>query len=327
MAEVEGAGWLSGAVETLPVAVVAVDDRRLLVLANLRARELLGVSAGQPAPQYLHGVVDAAVSGRRAWETRGVPGVDGVEVVVEIRAARANGMTVCTIDDLTERARRDRADREFITNAAHQLRTPITAIATAVEVLQRGAKETPESRDRFLDHIERQSARLVRLVRAMLTLSRAERGDVGPLLGLVPLQPMLAGLLAEVPADSRVVLELECAASAAVVADEALLSEALSNLIGNALEHAGGDRVRIVVAEESEPDVVTIEVIDAGVGIAPSELDHVFERFRQGTAARAGAGLGLSIALAAVVAQGGELTLESTPGAGTTARIRLPATA
>jgi two-component system OmpR family sensor kinase len=219
--------------------------------------------------------------------------------------------------------RRERADREFITNAAHQLRTPITAIATAIEVLQSGAKNSPHDRDRFLGHIERQTERLVRLVRAMLTLSRAERGDVGPVLGLVPLQPLLRGLVAELPAKRGVAIALDCGATAAVVADEALLTEALANLIGNALDHTDTGAVQIAVREELDPPVVTIEIVDTGTGIAAAELERVFERFHRGTSGGSGAGLGLSIAKAAVVAQGGTLELESAQGRGTTARVRL----
>jgi signal transduction histidine kinase len=163
----------------------------------------------------------------------------------------------------------------------------------------------------------------VRLVRAMLTLSRAERGDVGPVLGLVPLQPVLRGLVMELQAKPGVAIELDCAATAAVVADEALLTEALANLLGNALDHTHAGAVQILVREEPEPPAVTIEIVDTGTGIAPAELDRVFERFRRGAGGGDGAGLGLSIAKAAIVAQGGTLELESTQGRGTTARVRL----
>jgi signal transduction histidine kinase len=324
MSTAQGGEWLAEALEALPVAVLVVDGEDVLSLANGRARDLLAVEAGDRAPDYLEEAVAGARDGRTIWETRDVPGTRGARVIGEIRAASVGETVVCTVEDLTERARRDRADHEFITNAAHQLRTPITAIATAIEVLQGGAKLAPEPRDRFLGHIERQTERLVRLVRAMLTLSRAERGDVGPLLGLVPLRPMLAGLIEELPPSRVVEVELECQATAAAVADEALLSEALANLITNAVEHAGVGTVRVVV-HSSDAATVRIEVVDAGPGIEPGELDRVFERFHRGANAKDGAGLGLPIAKAAIEAQGGTLVLESTPGRGTTASVTLPA--
>jgi signal transduction histidine kinase len=324
MTETRGADWLEAAVEALPVAVVVVESGGMVALANGRARALLEVGPGDLAPAYLRRLVDVVGSHDVMRETLVVSVADGATVVAEVRAAPIAGGTVCTIEDLTERAQRERADREFITNAAHQLRTPITAIATAIEVLQAGAKAMPEERDRFLGHIERQTERLVRLVRAMLALSRAERGDIGPTLGLVPLQPVLAGLVEELPEERAVAVEVECPPTAAVVADEALLSEALANLIGNALDHTDSGVLRIVVHQDGHPPVVTIEIADSGPGIAPAELQRVFERFHRGTAAGGGAGLGLPIAKAAIEAQGGTLELESTPGTGTTARVRLP---
>jgi two-component system sensor histidine kinase VicK len=322
MSEAGGADWLEAAVEALPVAVVVVEPGGMVSLANNRARDLLALHPGHRAPAYLLVLAEAAHGGELVWRLINVP-IHGETALAEVRAASIAGRTVCTIEDLTERLRRERADREFITNAAHQLRTPITAIATAIEVLQSGAKNTADDRDRFLGHIERQTERLVRLVRAMLTLSRAERGDVGPLLGLVPLQPVLLGLVAELPAKPGIAIELDCAATAAVVADEALLTEALANLLGNALDHTDAGAVQILVREELDPPAVTIEIVDTGTGIAPAELDRVFERFQRGTSGGDGAGLGLSIAKAAIVAQGGTLELDSTLGTGTTARVRL----
>ncbi len=80
------------------------------------------------------------------------------------------------LDDLTEQERRELAEREFVTNAAHELRTPLTTIIGAVEVLQAGAKDDADERDRFLAHIEREAARLARLARALLAArARARR--------------------------------------------------------------------------------------------------------------------------------------------------------
>src|SRR3954452_19502946 len=184
--------WLETAVEALPVAVVVVDEDGRLVLANARAAALLDVREGEPAPSFLRDVAGrAAVGGTMVEETFEMQNGGGESMAVEIRAVPVSGAVVCTVEDLTERSLRERADREFITNAAHQLRTPITAIATAIEVLQGGAKESPEPRDRFLGHIERQTERLVRLARAMLTLSRAERSDIRPPMGPVLLRPLL----------------------------------------------------------------------------------------------------------------------------------------
>ena len=98
--------------------------------------------------------------------------------------------SVLLVEDVTREYKRDRAYGEFVRNAAHQMRTPATAIANTIEILQGGAKEIPEQRDRFLAHIERESTRLVRLIKAMLVLARAQAGVQPPRLEFVPLRPL-----------------------------------------------------------------------------------------------------------------------------------------
>jgi signal transduction histidine kinase len=310
---------LETAVGALPLAVIVVDDHGEVTLANARAVELLAIQEGESAPAFLQNV---ALRAGPVHETIEVATPSGASVAIEIRATPVEEGVVYAIDDLNERARRERADREFITNAAHQLRTPITAIATAIEVLQNGAKESQESRDRFLGHIEQQTERLVRLARAMLTLSRAERGDIGPSLGVVPLRSIIDGLVEEIPGRRGISVEVDCDPAAAAVADDALLSEALANLLGNALDHTPEGAVRIAV-EDQRNGTIAIEVIDTGEGIDEAELPRVFERFHRGTSSGEGAGLGLPIARAAINAMGGRLELESERGRGTTVRVLL----
>src|SRR5262249_36389743 len=84
---------------------------------------------------------------------------------------------VLILEDMTSADRRDRVMREFVRNAAHQLRTPLTGIATAVEVLQSGAKNNPAERDRFLAHVEAHAQRLIRIARGLLILARAQSGQ------------------------------------------------------------------------------------------------------------------------------------------------------
>ena len=316
------AQWLETAVEALPVAVVVVDGEGAVVLANARASEMLGVHDGDPAPALLRAVAGrAATTEALVQEAFDVQTEAGTSITVEVRAVPVAGAAVCTLEDLSERSRRERADRDFITNAAHQLRTPITAIATAVEVLQAGAKDSPEPRDRFLGHIERQTERLVRLARAMLTLSRADRRDVKLTLGPVLLRPLLESLVEELPVRRDVKFVIDCPPDATAVADAPLLAEALSNVVGNALDHTNAGTVCVTVT--GEEGVTEIEIVDTGAGIEASELGRVFERFHSGAGDGRGAGLGLPIAKAAVEAFGGTIDIESSVGSGTTVRFRL----
>ena len=97
--------------------------------------------------------------------------ISGIPPAVDTDAA------ILVVTDETERERNEGLQREFATNAAHELRTPLAAIVTAIEMLQTGAKENVAERDEFLGLIERESARLTRLTRALLLVARSEWGD------------------------------------------------------------------------------------------------------------------------------------------------------
>src|SRR5262249_20324253 len=128
--------------------------------------------------------------------------------------------------DLTERVRLARAEREFVTNAAHELRTPLAALASAVEVLQSGAKEDRRQRDRFLAHVEQQSNRPQRLVQSLLLPARVQTDQEK-----AKREPISVRSLLEAVADfgpkGRVRVELACAPDAEVLADRDLAEQAL----------------------------------------------------------------------------------------------------
>jgi two-component system, OmpR family, phosphate regulon sensor histidine kinase PhoR len=236
-----------------------------------------------------------------------------------IPAQETSDTAVVVVTDVTTRERRERAEREFVANAAHQLRTPLTAIRSAIEVLQQGAKEDTAQRDRFLALIERQSARLGELVRALLTLARAQTGSE-----TVPLEPVtLSPVLDDVVADAGgAMISIECPPDLAVRAQPELLHQALQNLVQNALTHGRGRDVRIRAF--SVGDDVYVAVSDSGPGMAESEAASAVSRFYRGTNGGEGHGLGLAIVREVVRVMKGELSLDTNPGAGTTATIELP---
>jgi signal transduction histidine kinase len=216
----------------------------------------------------------------------------------------------------------DSAEREFVTNAAHELQSPLTAIVSAIEVLQAGAKDTP-ARDVFLGHIEDASARLARLARALLVLARAETGSEAPKTELVALEPLLADVASRLRPADGVTVEVACPPDAAVVTNRALVEQAVLNVAENAAKYTAAGRIEL--AARVLDGYAEISVSDTGPGIAAGEQDRVFERFYRGEQTEdAGSGLGLAIVRAAVEALGGEVELESTVGEGTLVRIRLP---
>jgi signal transduction histidine kinase len=224
---------------------------------------------------------------------------------------------------MVSRARRqESAEEQFVTNAAHELQSPLTAIVSAVEVLQSGAKDTPE-RDIFLDHIEQAAARLVRLTRALLVLARVQTRTEAPKTELVALEPLLSEVAAGVRTREGVDLTVSCPPDAAVVTNRELVDHAVFNVVTNAINYTTNGRIEL--AARLTGGAAEISVSDTGPGIPEIEQERVFERFYRGEAGSDhGSGLGLAIARAAIEAVGGVVELESEVGAGTTVRFRFP---
>jgi signal transduction histidine kinase len=209
-----------------------------------------------------------------------------------------------------------------VTNAAHELQSPLTAIVSAIEVLQAGAKETPE-RDVFLDHIERAAARLARLARALLVLARAQSGAEAPKTELVSLQALLRDVASWVHTAEGVTVEVSCPPEAAVLTNRELVEQAIFNIAENAGKYTAQGKIEL--AARVEDGEAEISISDTGRGIPPADQARVFDRFYRGEAAgNEGSGLGLAIARAAAEALGGEVELESKVGEGTLVRFRLP---
>jgi signal transduction histidine kinase len=218
--------------------------------------------------------------------------------------------------------RQESPEEQFVTNAAHELQSPLTAIVSAVEVLQAGAKDTPE-RDIFLDHIEQAAARLVRLTRSLLVLSRIQTRFEAPRTELVELEPLLSDVAARVRTRGDVDLAVSCPADAAVVTNRELVDHALFNVLTNATNYTTNGRIEL--SARLDDGAAEINISDTGPGIPEAEQERVFERFYRGEAgADHGSGLGLAIARASIEAVGGSLELESELGAGTTVRFRFP---
>jgi two-component system phosphate regulon sensor histidine kinase PhoR len=225
---------------------------------------------------------------------------------------------------MTERLRRERAEREFVANAAHELRTPVAAIAGAVEVLQAGAKHVPEERDRFLEHIEREALRLGRLASALLTLARAEAVGDPAGMELVELAPLLRAVASDVRPASGVRVRVRCRRGVCALADEALLEQAVSNVAHNAARHTSAGSIDL--SAHARDGTVEIAIADTGSGMRPEDATRALDRFYRGPRETAGGfGLGLAIVAQAMRTMGGAIDVESAVGVGTTVRLRLPA--
>lgn len=325
---------LEALVAQLPVGVVVLAADGSVRWANERAEEIVGpigsvelrdewgkllAEGDRPAARALTGetVRDKRVRVRRRA---------GDEVVVDVTAVpvrSAAGGAVIVLHDVTERYRIARADAEFVENAAHQLRTPITAIATSVAALQAGAGDEAEDRARFIAHVARESERMATLVEALLTLAALQRGAARPVVEVVPLNALVADAIAAVAPPETVAVAVDCADDIAVVADRALLAQSIGNVLANAVHHTSD---RVAVKGGIDGPTVVLDVTDYGPGVPADAHDRVFERFfRASPNGRRGSGLGLAIAQAAAKAALTSLELlPQRPGEGATFRFTIP---
>ena len=315
--------------ERLHEGVLTIDQDLVVHFANAEARRLLGgrLSEGDalPDPWQGFGLRDFA---ERLFDERAsvtqvhvTPDEHHAYGVTGIPAQPETDWALLVVDDLTEQERRELAEREFVSNAAHELRTPLTTIIGAVEVLQAGAKENPVERDRFLGHIERESGRLARLARAMLTLARAHSGQEQPRVEAVELAPLLRDVAAGLRPHDGVAVDVEAPRGLSVDANRDLLEQTLRNLGENAAKHTAHGSISL--RAHSDGGTVTVEVEDTGPGISPEVQRHVFDRFYRGERDAHGFGLGLAIVRESVRTLGGRIELDSSPGEGTVFRILL----
>lgn len=311
-------------VEQLPVGVVALDPGGRVAWSNTLAAELLG-----EASDTVVDLVGDALAGEESVVLRTtVPKPRGSSRVVEITAASLakgkGGGAVVVVTDVTQRDRVERAGAEFVENAAHQLRNPITAIASSIAALDAGAKDDPVERDRFLGHVARESERMGRTVDALLTLAGLQRGAGKPVVELIPLRPLIEEVVAATGFAKSVDPVIACDDEVAIVSHRELFAQALSNVLANAAEHTHSGAVRI--RADLDGATVVLDVTDSGSGIADEARLRVFDRFfRASSNGRRGSGLGLPIALAAAIASGAKLALlDQREGEGTTFRFTIP---
>ena len=312
--------------DRLNEGVLLVDRDLNVEYANDRARELLSIdeAPGEPTatPAAIRGLAVDLFAADLPEQLRVVTD-DRTLVVSGIPPAKGGDSAIVVVFDESQRERAERVQREFATNAAHELRTPLASIVTAVEMLRTGAKDDPTARDEFLDVIARESDRLTRLTRALLVLARAELRDEPPRLARVEVAPLLAQVAASLQARDGVGISVDCSPALEVTTDSDLLEQALSSVGANAVQNTDTGSVSFRGARSNGS--VVIEIVDTGRGIEPAKQGRIFERFYRAGDDADGFGLGLSIAHESVVALGGEITLDSNASAGTTVRIVLPA--
>jgi two-component system phosphate regulon sensor histidine kinase PhoR len=305
-------------------------------LDALKGTERSGVKVETHGPERL--VFDLRVvplssaNGRRAEGSEGAQGALGVFI------------------DVTRIERLEHVRQEFLSNVSHELRTPLTAIMAFIETLEAGAIDDKEASQRFLSIIRRNATRMHDLIDDILELSAIEAGNVQVRAEQVELSPIVTDVissLATKASASEIVVSNAVAREVMVFADARRLEQMLTNLVENAIkfnrpngrmtirfesgarDEENRDRELETRARESETsrrDRIIVE--DSGEGIPAQHLERLFERFYRVDRARSrdmgGTGLGLAIVKHLARAHGGEVTVASEVGKGSTFTIELP---
>jgi two-component system phosphate regulon sensor histidine kinase PhoR len=228
------------------------------------------------------------------------------------------GEVLLLMRDVTDGKRAESARRDFVLNASHELKTPISAILAAAETLAHGGLDDRAAAAGFVDIIERNSARISRLVDDLLDLSRVESRQWTFHMSAVNvglLAQQVIGLLSGAAKDKGLALRSEVPADVSVRADPRSLEQVLVNLVDNAVKYTS--RGEVLLRAERDGSTWVLSVVDSGAGIEAHHLPRLFERFYRVDAGRSreqgGTGLGLAIVKHLVQGMGGDVGVESGP--------------
>ncbi|MGA9749576.1 MAG: ATP-binding protein [Nocardioides sp.] len=244
-------------------------------------------------------------------------------------APLSSRLVLALVEDRTRERRVETIRRDFVANVSHELKTPVGALNLLAEAVQEAADD-PEAVTRFAGRMQMESARLTRLVQQIIELSRLQGDD--PLSDPQPLDvdTVIARAIdqSHIDAKSRGIEVVQDGARGLQIfgnLDEVAL--ALGNLVANAVAYSP-DHSKVVVVARPEDTRVDLCVTDQGIGIPPTEIDRIFERFYRVDPARhrstGGTGLGLSIVTHVAASHGGDVRVWSVEGQGSTFTLELP---
>ena len=299
-------------------AVVGVDRDLNAVFLNPRARELLESSDLDFQIRLQEILAKTRYSGPVTE-----PEVQAGDRIIEIRAAPLEDGALAILRDVTEERQIQRAKAEFIANASHELKTPLTALSGYLEMLEDEKDE--RVRAEFLDDMRSQTERLQNLARTLLDLSRLDANATTFRTEEVDLEEILHELRRDFGYTGRSVYVHADEDVPPVATDPTQLHRMLAILLDNALKYSGED-APVDINLSREDGHAVISVTDRGCGIPEAEIPHIFDRFyrAQGSSRADGTGLGLALAQEITDHLGGEIRVQSKPGAGSTFSVALP---
>ena len=335
---------LVSVLEGMTEGVVAVDSDERILFANPSASKLLGVdlphAVGRPLLEMvrqnsIHQAVSLVLSSGQPFHSEISlmhAGKSCVTLFVAPLSEQPEPGALLVLHDISDLRRLELLRQEFVANVSHELKTPLSSIKAYAETLREGAIYDPKINVSFISRIEEQTDRLHMLIQDLLSLARIESGKEAFDIVRVKVRDVVEASLEHhrATAESKQInlIQDEQSPDLEVMADAEGLREILDNLVDNGLKYTPPDG-SVTVSWRRENNYAIIRVTDTGIGIPPEYHERLFERFFRVDKARSrelgGTGLGLSIVKHLAQSFGGSVSVESTPQAGSTFSVRLPA--
>ncbi len=322
---------VTAVLSVLRSSAVVIDENDVVVRASAPAYALGLVRGTELAVDRLTALVHQVRRDGQIRETELILNGEGNprrHVTARV-APLGTRQVLALIEDRTRERRLEAVRRDFVANVSHELKTPVGAIQLLAEA-SRDAADDPEAVIRFSGRMLKESERLTRLVQQIIELSRLQDDDPLRDPSTVAIDEVLAVAVdtSHIDAENRgISLVVGGETCLEVPGNAEQITTAMSNLVANAVAYSG-DGSSVVVSARGATEAVEISVIDQGIGIPAAELDRIFERFYRIDPARhrstGGTGLGLSIVKHVAATHGGDVTVWSVEGQGSTFTLTLP---
>lgn len=340
---------LDGILRHMTDGVIGTDQRGRVLLVNDRALQLLNIrqeqAIGHSILRLLNIESKIALKGLLQKDTEVMinhsdKGVDSIlkgEFSIIRRETGFVTGVVCVLTDVTEQEKTEQEQRDFVSNVSHELRTPLTSIKSYSEALSDGAWRDEKIAPQFLEVIQSESNRMIRMIANLLDLSKMDGGQITLQTDYVDLKRIINHIL------DRLVFTLESDSNAGnynfvrefttrdiyVDIDQDRMTQVIDNILNNAIKYSPDGGTITVKIEDNHRSVI-VRITDEGLGISKQDAEKLFDRFYRVDKARSreqgGSGLGLAISKEVIELHGGSIWVDSVEGEGSTFIFELPYT-
>lgn len=340
---------LDGILRHMTDGVIGTDQRGRVLLVNDRALQLLNIrqeqAIGHSILRLLNIESQIALKGLLQKDTEVMikhsdKGVDSIlkgEFSIIRRETGFVTGVVCVLTDVTEQEKTEQEQRDFVSNVSHELRTPLTSIKSYSEALSDGAWRDEKIAPQFLEVIQSESNRMIRMIANLLDLSKMDGGQITLQTDYVDLKRIINHIL------DRLVFTLESDSNAGnynfvrefttrdiyVDIDQDRMTQVIDNILNNAVKYSPDGGTITVKIEDNHRSVI-VRITDEGLGISKQDAEKLFDRFYRVDKARSreqgGSGLGLAISKEVIELHGGSIWVDSVEGEGSTFNFELPYT-